>query len=57
MSLYRQGLRLVCQDAVAMVGGPERQIMGWLMCRPKRLDCNEARCIEKTNVILGQRLH
>jgi hypothetical protein len=40
-----------------MVGGPERQIMGWLMCRPKRLDCNEVKCVEKTDFRLGQRLH
>ncbi len=25
-----------CQDAVTMVGGPERHVLGWLMRRPTK---------------------
>ena len=38
-------------------GRSQRQVLGWVICRPKRLNCNEAKSMEKKDIRLGQRLH
>ncbi len=30
-----------------MVGGPERQVFGWVMCWPKKLDFNQVNRMDK----------
>ena len=37
-------------------GRSKRQVLGWLMCRPKMLNWNEAKRLEKKDIRLGQRL-
>ena len=38
------------QDAVTMLGGPERQVFGWVMFRPKKLDFIQVNRMEKKDV-------
>ena len=56
--LHGQGMRVVCQNTVTMVGGPDRQVLGWLICnlQPEMLDRNQVRCMEKKDVEYRQRL-
>ena len=37
----------LCQDAVTMLRGPERQVFGWVMCGAKKLDFNQVNRMEK----------
>lgn len=43
-----------CQDAVTVLGGPERQVFGWVMFRPKKLDFNQVNCMEKKDVCTAE---
>ncbi len=36
-----------CQGAVTVLGGPERQVLGWVVCGPKKLDFNQVNRMEK----------